>query len=259
MKTLKPFLVLAVVLLMALPLAAQEGGALEGNLAAGLEARQQRLTTLSQQLLLLEPYVTVEPDHTVTLDVEAARNAGFSEEVLQLAQEMADAQNEAVERLLSKKDESLTIDVAGRENLEHFLGLAQEANDALARGYLPPAKAGSTNACGTFDNPVPKVAGPRYSQGLFKTRADAAAKLVGLGFHSTAWYVNTPDYTRGRSYVSTWGTCSSPRFRDQGTINTNGSKYEAKIQYGECNPEVFSYSWPYWNWGAYCAWWHYTH
>jgi len=28
------------------------------------------------------------------------------------------------------------------------------------------------------------------------------------------------------------------------------------IQYGEPNPEIASYSWPYWNWGAYVSWWH---
>jgi len=35
----------------------------------------------------------------------------------------------------------------------------------------------------------------------------------------------------------------------------DGSSYFS-IQYGEPNPEIHSYSWPYWYWGAYCFWWH---
>ena len=73
-----------------------------------------------------------------------------------------------------------------------------------------------------------------------------------------ALYNCANDYTRDRSYYSNQGTgyCQYQRFRDQAIIT---GAYSAKIQYGEPNPEVTLYLWPYWNWGNYVQWWHNNH
>lgn len=87
--------------------------------------------------------------------------------------------------------------------------------------------------------------------------------LESMGFHKTAGYAcgaNTEykcatDYTRPRDYNGPYGHCDSPRFRDQGQVVSGGKR----IQFGEPNPEIFSYQWPYWNWGSYVKWCHDNH
>ena len=249
---------LAVLLSLVAPLSAQEE---EKESLPSILAMQAELSDLNRQLLLLEPYVTFGPGRLASLDSAAALQAGFSGEVLQLAQELLDAQNEAMQSLedresLGRAGGFVKLNLENREAAKEFFALAEEVDLAKSLGDLAPLKAGATHACGTFDNPVPSSAGARFSQGTYKTRGEAIDRLLKLGFHKTSSYVGTNDYTRGRSYRSTWGNCSSPRFRDHGTISSSSSKYQPLIQYGECNPELFSYSWPYWNWGAYCLWWH---
>jgi len=253
MKTQKTLLIPLLLLLTAAPaLRAQPGGE-----TANPKLRQQQaeLATTARQLEALESFVSFAPDRIASLDVAKARAAGFSEDTIKLAQEMVAAQNEMLQAMRNRRQDGAGIDLGGRESLTRFVTLATTIDLATSSGYIAP-KAGSTNACGTFDNPVPSTAGPRIPVGTYRTRQDAANGLYRLGFHNTAWYVGTADFTRGRSYFSQWGLCANPRFRDQGTIT---SSFLAQIQYGECNPEVFSYSWPYWNWPFYCRWWHSTH
>lgn len=112
--------------------------------------------------------------------------------------------------------------------------------------------------CGNKDYPVPNYT-PSWLP--FSGYPNPGQTLINWGFHKTAGYAcgQDPlvtcdyDYTRGRSYSGPYGVCSSPRFRDQGIVVSSTS---FNIQYGEPNPEILSYSWPYWNWGVYVQWWH---
>lgn len=254
------FLVVLLLLLTAAPaLHAMDDETARGAANPKLITQQAEFAATSRQLEALGPFVSFTQGRIAFLDVAAARKAGFSEETLQLAQEMIDAQNEMLEQMRNRPQgdrQPIGLSFADREELQRFLTLATQVDRAVSGGYIAPLKAGSTNACGTFDNPVPLTAAPWSTVGVFRNRTDAGNYLVRLGFHSTAWYVGTSDYTRGRSYSSRWGVCSSPRFRDHGLVS---SRFEARVQLGECNPEVFSYSWPYWNWPSYCNWWHSTH
>lgn len=114
----------------------------------------------------------------------------------------------------------------------------------------------SVQPCGDWDHPVPAKAPPHVNYG-------PSPSFESMGFHKTAGYAcgaNTEyrcatDYTRARDYNGPYGHCDSPRFRDQGQV-VSGGKW---IQFGEPNPEISSYVWPYWNWGAYVKWWHDNH
>ena len=116
-------------------------------------------------------------------------------------------------------------------------------------------------ACGNWDYPVPNYTPSRVP---FSGYSNPSQTLINWGFHKTAGYgcgqdpfvTCDNDYTRGRSYTGDYGTCSSPRFRDQGIVSSTSS---FNIQYGEPNPEILSYLWPYWNWGVYVKYWHDTY
>jgi len=217
---------------------------------------------INQELAALEPYVHFASDGTSTLDARSARRDGFSEDIVSLAEEIVVFQNELVEIAAASGVDSverITISLEQYPRLREFFELASQ--EATAEKSLNGPSPLGVHPCGTYSNPVPNYTPPRYTFGPY---ADPEGTLLSWGFHHTAWYAcgqlppyDCPnDFTRGRGYYGPYGYCSSPRFRDQG--RTDGSPYFT-IQYGEPNPEVHSYSWPYWYWGAYCFWWHQTY
>jgi hypothetical protein len=117
--------------------------------------------------------------------------------------------------------------------------------------------ANSETACGNYSYPKPNVTPTRY----YYNQKTPPAKdwLLGNGFHLTASYASSApgyNYTRATSYSGVQGTCDSPKFRDDGTVNTATSM---NIQYKEPNPEILELYyglWPYLGWGDYVQWWH---
>lgn len=209
-------------------------------------------------LSLLEPYVhhvKVKGVQTQVLDTEAALAAGFSSEVILLANEMVTYQNDLV-MAESKKSPSPKVEKYPR--VKQFFDLATSnltSGGNVSLDSVNVTAAASIPPCGNWTYPVPNYTPAWYNF----TSSNPANTLKSLGFHNTASYAcgygncSTADFTRGRSYTGPYGTCSSPRFRDHGRITGTTS---FRIQYGEPNPEVLSYSWPYWNWGSYVQWWH---
>lgn len=217
---------------------------------------------INQELAALEPYVHFANDGTSTLDARSARQDGFSEHTISLAEEIVAFHNELVEIEAASgvhDVERIKISLERYPRLREFFELASQESTA-EKSSNGPSPLG-VHACGTFSNPVPDYTPPRYTFGPY---ADPEGTLLSWGFHHTAWYAcgqlppyDCPnDFTRGRGYYGPYGYCSSPRFRDQG--RTDGSPYFT-IQYGEPNPEIYSYSWPYWYWDAYVFWWHQTY
>lgn len=260
------FSCLVLSLLVALPASARQGrDEAPDELLERLSAKQQRVLEQAEALQSLESFVEYGPGFTVSLDVDSARAAGFTEEILNLAQEMAVAQNEMLFGMREKKQrsvEGMGVDLPERKNLKQFLDTITAVEEVRSKGYLTPkfeAAIAGSHPCGNYAYPVPNATLAWFSMGLYTSRTAAASRLVQIGFHKTAGYVGTNDYTRGRSYSSIYGFCSSPRFRDHGLVNYVARGYDARVQYGECNPEVFSYGWPYWNWPSYCRWYHATH
>lgn len=207
--------------------------------------------SITKSLKQLERFVTHKNGSRLQiLNSKAARSAGISNNIVALAEEMVMYQNELI---LSAKDiRFASVSVDSYPKVKAFM------NGATAHAHNPNgtnAVIQAVNSCGDWGTPIPnKNPGWGYSSSSNPVQA-----LRNLGFHNTAGYAcgygncATSDFTRGRSYSSQYGLCSYPRFRDQG--RTEGNAF--KIQYGEPNPEVLAYSWPYWNWGAYVAWWHF--
>lgn len=114
----------------------------------------------------------------------------------------------------------------------------------------------TARACGDYSHHIPNYT--PYTTG-WTTTANPHTALGNLGYHKTAQYASYQgsygySYTKERSYTSSYGTCNFPVFRDEGKVNTTSTAY--RIQYGEPNPEVFNYNWPYPAWADYCKYWH---
>ena len=214
---------------------------------------------INQELANLEPYIKDVNTNGVKLqefDTESAIKAGFSKEVILIAENMVAYQNDLAIAITAQNITDITQLPLPEDQypyLQAFLAQATEQqiyNDSIA------AVTDDVNPCGDWDHPVPDYtpSRPQYSS------SDPHQALLDLGYHNTAGYAcgGDPletcenDYTKGRSYTGAYGTCSSPRFRNQGIA---GTTYYS-IQYGEPNPEILAYSWPYWNWGVYVRWWH---
>lgn len=224
--------------------------------------QQLDLNKVNADLQRLEPYVkyitTNNGMRVQTFNAKAALKNGFSSEVVALAGEIVDYQNSLAKAgSLSKTGDvsDLQVPVQKGSRLAELFVAATNYDPANSSS---PAPLASVNPCGDWSHPVPNST-PSWSS---YTSSKPETTLLSWGFHHTASYAcgygncSTSDFTRGRSYTGSYGTCSSPRFRDQGRI-TGSTAF--KIQYGEPNPEIFSYSWPYWNWGAYVKWWHDNH
>ncbi len=139
---------------------------------------------------------------------------------------------------------------------------------------LPPLPPPPTlyHKCGAWSNPIPNHTPPRDHFPV-PWPWTPAQWLIGLGYHKTAYYACNfndancaTDYTQSRSY----NNCPVPScFRNHGKSNGNyfwvpipGGKAWRQgysVQFGEPNPEIHQYLWPYWDWGAYVWWWHTTY
>ncbi len=220
-----------------------------------------------QDLARLEPYMQYTYVNDVRLQVFRANQAlreGFSKDVVLLAQEMVAFQNDMARMAsaLGIKDMTqLNISLQKYPRLAKFLDhMTQQFKSSQKVANLSHSSLDSNpHPCGTYDHPVPSYTPMWYTT----SSSSPEQELLNKGYHQTAYYAceqgctnsngDWVDFTRGRSYNGPYGTCSSPRFRDQGRIQS-GSLYAE--QFGEPNPEVFSYIWPYWNWGTYVRWWH---
>ncbi len=227
----------------------------------------QEVDQINRALMDLTPYIRFASDGIAVFDIRSAVQAGFSESVILLAEEMVVFHNELVKvSSLEGVTDVRAISVA----LERYPRLREFFEKASREAYSRQGSNGpgpqGIHACGTFSNPVPNYTPPRYTYGPY---ADPAATLISWGFHYTAWYAcgqlppyDCPnDFTRDRGYYGPYGYCPSPCFRDQGRTAAGSSYFT--IQYGEPNPEVYKGSWPswwpYWYWDAYVFWWHMTY
>lgn len=207
----------------------------------------------------LDPFVYSEGDRQI-LDSVGAHAAGIPDVIVALAQQVIEYQNRMRElsRAQSKDITALSLPLTEYPLLAQFEAMLQNFKPSAEIEPLAP----DIHPCGTYSHPVPNYTPPRPYIGWY---TNAHNTLLSWGFHQTAGYAcgQDPfvpcerDYTRGRGYSGPYGYCDSPRFRDQGTRDP--ANQDVWIQYGEPNPEVFSYAWPYWDWGWYVRWWHNTY
>lgn len=233
-----------------------------GNVSAANHPSLKGYTveTITAEFRRLDPFVSYKGEYQV-LDTVGARAAGVPDTIIALAQQVIEYQNRIRESAKTQNVKDVTeLDIP----LTRYPLLAEF--DRMLQDYRPSGRveplAPDTHPCGTYSHPVPDYTPPRYHIGWYQ---DAHSTLLSWGFHKTAGYAcgGDPfvpcerDYTRGRGYSGPYGYCSSPRFRDHGT--RDAANHNIWIQYGEPNPEIFSYWWPYWDWGWYVRWWHNTY
>ncbi len=233
-----------------------------GNVSAASRPSLKGYTVeaITAEFRRLDPFVSYEGEYQI-LDSASARAAEIPDIIIALAQEVIAYQNRMREVAKAQNVKDVTeLDIP----LMEYPLLAEFA--VMLRNYKPNGQveplAPDTHPCGTYSHPVPDYTPPRPHIGWY---ADAHSTLLSWGFHQTAGYAcgGDPfvpcerDYTRGRGYSGPYGDCSSPRFRDHGT--RDAANHDIWIQYGEPNPEIFSYWWPYWDWGWYVEWWHDTY
>lgn len=117
--------------------------------------------------------------------------------------------------------------------------------------------AATAYACGDYNHHIPNYT--PYTTGWYNS-VNPDAQLRKEGFYLTPYYAAYQNsfglsYTRARSYSSSYGTCDSPFFRDEGKLNTTKTAF--RRQYGEPNPDVLNMSyWPYATWPNYVKYWH---
>jgi len=247
--------------------AADSGGA--DGAVARLERARSRLNSVNARLAALEPYVSKDADGRQRLDAARAAAAGTDPYLLALARELVDYQNNlrtqpATRRLAGVTPPRLPLT---RYPLVQQLFLDADTV-AVARADAAFRDPGRTHRaaldvrtvhpCGDTAHPVPDFTPPEVDQGPYP---DPAGHLQRQGFHHTRGYAcgtDEPtcsrDFTRGRVYVSPYGTCAAPAYRDQAHLRSRPGIFW--LQLGEPNPEIRDYVWPYWNWGAYVSWWH---
>lgn len=224
--------------------------------------------SITQELADLEPYVEYAAGNGIRLqiiDSSAALEDGFSRGVVILAQEMVAYQNDMARAAFETGTRDVTrlnVPLAKYPAVAEFFAQMTEQFRAGNVSSSPSALASEPHPCGNWDYPVPNYTPPWY----YYSSDNPEQTLLYQDFHRTESYACEGgcqngegvwvDFTRGRPYTGPYGTCSDPRFRDHGRIQSSSSFGK---QLGEPNSEIFSYSWPYWNWGAYCQWWHNTY
>jgi hypothetical protein len=200
-----------------------------------------------------------------TFDKNSAQKAGFNRESLETFYQINEYNNELISDIKQNFSNQSLINKYPLAK-KYF----KEAKDRYNRGIFTTfdySKStvskgnmfeintfadSSQNQCGTWGNPKPTSSAPWVTWYL------STSKLSDWGYHPTAWYVGTNDFTRSKSWNTGW--CRTNSFREHAIIKDINKfveqKYDGYSPNGEPNPEVDSYSWPYWNWPSYARWWH---
>lgn len=215
----------------------------------------------------LAPYVSGLPGSQV-LDVDAASAAGIDSEMVALGAEVCASQNAAIANTQGGARARSTTTYPRLEHMHDVATAAAESartggaglSDQVVVGAVPAAA--SAHVCGNYDYPLPSSSPKRYT---ISGQGNIETYFTKQGFHPTAGYAcgaSNPlshcasDWTQSRSYANALGVCAAPAFRNQGYETGTLTGW---IQYGEPNPEIAGYNWPYWNWGSYVQWWHNTY
>lgn len=188
--------------------------------------------------------------------------SAYSNDAIQIVEEMVALSNELMSELSDEKtsisDDS--FDAKKYQNLAEYYELAQEFNS------MPVADAAliaSQVVCGWYANPVPNYEAPTIQIASANSYGDGEQILFSIGYHTTPQSAGG-GYTRPETY--NWWLCGFGTFRDAGWLDQqNGlwrvweQNYTGSIP-GEPNPEVWRTGpWPYVDWPAYVAWWHYNY
>lgn len=203
---------------------------------------------------------------SVVFNPDSARNAGFSEESILLAIDMA-SYSDAISKLNDGDDQPTKTSLVdwffscASSKLDSAAASEDETSDPVQilsqctdSGY-PEAAC----VCGNSDYPQPNRADnpPAVENGPNPNQA-----LLDLHFARVYWpyaQSETTEYRKHVTYQSNY--CGSNTFRQHAWVVDSDTykiqRYSGWTPPGEPNPEVhLGGPWPYWVWPAYVLWWH---
>lgn len=208
----------------------------------------------------------------IGFDAESARAAGYSEESVSLASDIAVyadtyARSNRGDDLPEKTSRIEWLFNCGKEQVasvaEAMTEAAEEDDVSVLSACTDAGYQPHMCTCGVIGYPQPH-GGSGWS--TLTSHDNPHQYLLGEGYHEIFFPYsgqtdpNVRDYTRPRTWNSS--TCGNNTYRDHGKVVTN-SHYKEQVYFGwspngEPNPEVFiSGPWPYVAWPAYVLWWHY--
>lgn len=194
---------------------------------------------LLAMLRAVEPYVVSNHLGLQELNTTVFRESILTNEEIEFAQKIIAINNRIIEGAL--KGEEVVIEEKEFEFVEPlFIYFAEISNEQ----------------CGTRNNP--DTCPDRIDSGqFFCTEQDVVDHLLSLGYHKTAGYAcgfNCPyDYT----LVIDHPCGNNGPYRNQGIIDLlENELWTYSAQSPEPNPELHSYTWPYFSWPGYVNWWH---
>lgn len=208
----------------------------------------------------------LDGNEPVTFDVKAAQEAGFREESILLAADLATFSNQIVQTQKEAAasegngvgvDEFGEITTAGYPRVEAFYQLAT-TSQATAPAVEAPNLLCSLSrhcTCGWYPWPRPS----RSADRLTDEAENAENPLRARGYHPPPPHLGRLGWTRPQTYK--WYMCGWSTFRDNAWPLSSKRFWEQNYSEwtpnGEPNPEVWrSGPWPYHTWPAYVFWWH---
>lgn len=115
------------------------------------------------------------------------------------------------------------------------------------------ARSQSTVCGGSFQSPNPEP--PAIRKRWFSSEGGAERYLTNNGYHRVPQYASANYVNDFAKTTSAYG-CSNGEMRSQAVVFQSGNYWRHSTQSPEPNPEILSYDWPVYWWGAYVAWWH---
>ena len=156
-----------------------------------------------------------------------------------------------IEDLFDKATEKANPPTDGKATSANALQIGPVIINGISK-----ASATDHQPCGAFNQPIPDETPDWHHR-----TGDGTSYFLQNGYHLTAAYAvagdiveGREDYTSSTYYESSYGLCSSPKFRWHGVNDLESDTH--RIQNPEPNPEVHNYGWPYFHWPIYVLWWH---
>ena len=206
----------------------------------------------------VEPYVTLDENKIVKLDVSVAKRNGVSNEAIKVAKEYMRIQNKMLQDVYDDPAKKLKVSDADKKKFKKFHDKVK--NEGIKKFPILPSyfnfllPAVDASGC-NFNGPHPQ---PDVEYTGSYTTAQAGVDALPSGYDKVTWYAAsfTHDY---HDWVQAYG-CADGIFRYQSAVtdHQNPGTWEHREPHspGEPNPEVLEYGWPVWWWGDYVYNWH---
>ena len=212
---------------------------------------------IDRALKEVQSYVEINDQKIGTMDIEAAKINGVSNETLNITTQFLTAQNNMIQRIHDNPNQRMYVAEEDSEGLEKFRESIKEGKQrgGDVAGSLGVQFASAEDVCGgSSSNPHPQPS--TTTSGPWPTET-AARNAIPSSYHLVPFYA---PYNYGDDYHDprTLYNCTTDSFRYQSIVAERGEEWHHSEHHspGEPNPELLAYTWPVWWWGFYVAEWH---